>query len=233
MTKGFFIAGSGTGVGKTYVATTLLSGCAELQRSATYMKPIETGCERAEDGTMLTGSDTLDALSFVCSKHKTDIDLHSPYRFHPACSPHLAARMDGSEICIKKIVSVYEKLKKATSTEAIFVEGAGGILVPIGDRKYVADLMKALEIPAILVVDAGLGTLNHTFMSLRILEHYDIPLAGVVINNAQNAKRDFIYEDNVKTIREHISPSPILDIDCDEMSNEPLKEFCNEILYGV
>jgi dethiobiotin synthetase len=227
-TKGFFITGSGTGVGKTYVSAMLLKGFSELGRKATYMKPVETGCEDVPPDKTLIGVDTLYALQFASCK--ADMSLHSPYRFSPACSPHLAARMDGGEIRVGNIVLKYGDLNKKVSADVILVEGAGGVLVPVNDEEYIADMIKALGIPAILVATPGLGTLNHTFLSLRALEQYGVPVAGIVINNAQNIERNFIYEDNVNTIRRRTSPIPCLDADYNAQVNNQLTEFCNEII---
>jgi dethiobiotin synthase len=213
MTKGVFITGSGTNVGKTHISKLLLKGYSKLGCRATYMKPVETGCAEAANGEVSAGADTLGALEFVSCK-ADDLTLHSPYRFVPACSPHLAAKMSRREISIERIVSAYDDLKKAAGAQITIVEGAGGLLVPINDNgQYVADVIKALAVPAILVVTPELGTLNHTFMSLRILKQYEIPAAGVIINNPRGIERDFIYEDNVKTITRHVGPTPCLDVD--------------------
>ncbi|MDR2577862.1 MAG: dethiobiotin synthase [Chitinispirillales bacterium] len=228
-TKGVFITGSGTAVGKTYVSALLLKGFSELGHKTTYMKPVETGCEDAplSDKTPV-GVDTLYALKFASCK--TDFNLHSPYRFSPACSPHLAARIDGSEIKVENIVLTYGNLNKNTAANIVLVEGAGGLLVPVNDKEYITDVIKALGIPVILVVTPGLGTLNHTFLSLRVLEQYKIPVAGIVINNAQNIKRNFIYEDNVNTIRLRTSPIPCLNTDYNAQADNKLTEFCDEVI---
>jgi len=214
MAKGIFITGSGTGVGKTFVSALMLREFSARGFKTTYMKPVETGCDAFDVG-MSAGSDTLYALGFA--SHVADIDLHSPYRFAPACSPHLAARENHQEIEIDNIVAAYNSLINDTSADIILVEGAGGVLVPVNDKAYMVDVMKSLGIPALLVVNPGLGTLNHTFLSLRVLEQYGIPVIGIVISNAQNIKRDFIYEDNVKTIRKHVAPIPCLDLNYNYM----------------
>jgi len=230
MAKGFFITGSGTNVGKTYISALLVKGLIELGRKVTYMKPVETGC--SENGKDNLGADARYVLGFT--ECKTDAGLHSPYLFDPACSPHLAARMANREICIDNIISAYENLNKNTSADITIVEGAGGLLVPINDNnEYVADMIKALAIPAIVVTDPGLGTLNHTFMSLRTLERYGIPVIGVVINNARGIERDFIYEDNAATISRHVLPLPCLDVDYRNLSDKHLAGFCNEITSRV
>ncbi|MCL2690460.1 MAG: dethiobiotin synthase [Chitinispirillia bacterium] len=227
MTTGIFITGSGTNVGKTHVSKLLLNGFSKLGRSVSYMKPVETGCQLSPDKKMLAGSDTLSLLALT--NHKTDIKLHSPYRYEPACSPHLAANLAGQNINIGGITAAYKTLCDKTKTDIMIVEGAGGVLVPINGKEYIVDVIKALNIPAVLVTTPGLGTLNHTFLSMKILKDYGISIAGVVINNAQNIERDFIYEDNIKTIRKHIALTPCLDVDYNGISDEMLMEFCNEI----
>jgi dethiobiotin synthase len=227
MTKGIFITGSGTGVGKTHISKLLLHGFLKLGRSVSYMKPVETGCQLSPDEKTLVGSDTLSVLELT--NYKTEISLHSPFRYEPACSPHLAAQLSGQEINICDITTSYKTLCGKTQTDIMIVEGAGGVLVPINDKEYIVDVIKALSIPAVLVTTPGLGTLNHTFLSLSTLKQYGISVAGVVINNSQNTERDFIYEDNIKTICKHIAPIPCLDVDYNGISDEMLMEFCNEI----
>ena len=227
MTKGIFITGSGTGAGKTFISALLLRGFAKLGRRATYMKPVETGCQLSPDKKTLVGSDALYALKFT--NHKTEPALHSPFCFEPACSPHLAARLCGRDINICDITAAYNTLYSKTQTEIMIVEGAGGLFVPINNKEYMIDVIKALNIPAVLVTTPELGTLNHTFLSLNALRQYGISIAGVVVNNSQNIERGFIYEDNIKTICKHIAPVPCLDVDYNGVSDETLMEFCNEI----
>ncbi|MCL2182807.1 MAG: dethiobiotin synthase [Chitinispirillia bacterium] len=229
MANGIFVTGSGTGVGKTHVCKLLLNGFAKQCGRATYMKPVETGCDEFADGSLFIGADTRSVLGFTLCK-ADDLTLHAPYRFAPSCSPHLAAERGRREISIGHIVATYEKLSSATSADIILVEGAGGVLVPINGREYMADVIKALGIPAILVTTPALGTLNHTFLSLRVLEQYGIPVAGIIINNAGNISRNFIYEDNIKTIRRYAGSVPCQEIDYNDMiSGTLLMELYDEI----
>ncbi|MDR2729023.1 MAG: dethiobiotin synthase [Chitinispirillales bacterium] len=225
--SGIFITGSGTGVGKTYISKLLLYGFSKLGRRATYMKPVETGCQLSPNEKTLVGSDTLSVLELT--NHKTEITLHSPFRYEPACSPHLAARLCGRDINICDITAAYGTLCGKTQADIIIVEGAGGLLVPINNKEYMIDVIRAFNIPAVLVTTPELGTLNHTFLSLNALKQYGISIAGVVVNNSQNIERGFIYEDNIETICKHIAPVPCLDVDYNGVSDETLMEFCNEI----
>jgi len=240
--KGIFITGTGTGVGKTHVSALLLRGFSRIGQASTYMKPVETGCERCSGGKALAGADTLFVLGFA--ERKTGIDLHSPYRFEPACSPHLAARLENCEIDVSHIVSAYNDLSKETAADIIIVEGAGGLLVPVAENNvYMADVAEALGLSAVIVTEPDLGTLNHTFLSLRELERRAIPLAGVVINNARNVERNFIYEDNVEIICRHVAPVPCLDVDYSGMPitsserydilSKRITEFCNNVISRV
>ncbi|MDR0330254.1 MAG: dethiobiotin synthase [Chitinispirillales bacterium] len=282
MAKGVFVTGSGTGVGKTYVSALLIRGFSALGHRVTYMKPVETGCSGfglpggaligdtpagdASVGDVLAdgvstsnvsiGADTHLALGLTSCK-SGDISLHSPYRFAPACSPHLAAREANCRIDIGHIVLAYEKLAKSAAADVVIVEGAGGVLAPISDNEYMIDVMRALRIPAILVVEPSLGTLNHTFMSLRELGRSEVDVVGVVINNACGINRDYIYNDNAASIRRYVGSIPCLDFghgginnDCDGINEDrccvnknygginktqgiAVKEFCNELAKRI
>jgi dethiobiotin synthetase len=237
MAKGVFVTGNGTGIGKTYVAALLLKKFSGMGLGTTYMKPVETGCKPSPDGATLVDSDTVYALGFASCK--TAMSLHAPYRFSSPSSPHLAARENEDEIKIEEIVQTYESLQKNTAADIVVVEGAGGVLVPISNKEYIVDIMRALRIPAILVADPGLGALNHTFLSLCALERYAVPVAGVVINNTHNIGRDVVYDDNVRMIRQHVYPLPCLDLGYDDTQtgraadNEQLTGFCDEIISGI
>lgn len=222
MTKGFFITGSGTGVGKTFVSALLLRAFAKLGYGATYMKPVETGCKQVSSSNdVAIGDDTALALKFATCK--TDEYLHSPYRFVPACSPHLAARLAGHEIEINKIVNAYNDLTKNTNADIALVEGAGGVYVPINETEFMTDMIRALDLPVILVTTPNLGTLNHTFLSMTALENAGIKIAGVIINNVNNISRDFIYDDNVAMISKKVL---CCDVGFNADVDESLVGFC-------
>lgn len=184
--RGFFIAGTDTGVGKTEVARALLS----LLRGAVPLKPIETGCapDRPEDALAL----------LAASGGDFELDRICPYRFRLPAAPLVAAEAEGKSVSIELI----EQIVARAAPKPIVVEAAGGLFVPIAreiaaltleqadpaERAPVAalvtnlDLAERLGLPAVLVGRAGLGTLNHCALSAEALERRGIELRAIVLN---------------------------------------------------
>lgn len=218
--NGLFVTGTDTGIGKTVLSALLL---AELRRrgiNAAPMKPVQTGC-----GILDTRCSTLDQASSI--KHQTlsvpDLDYSlsmasmevseedyqnmSPYTFEPACSPHLAAEMAGVGIDIAELVIAARTLM--SEYEFVIAEGAGGVLVPLNSCETMLDLMQALKFPILLVARPGLGTINHTLLSIRALRADGFDIAGIVLVAGTEDKPGFIEEDNIATI-EHFGKIPVL-----------------------
>jgi dethiobiotin synthetase len=124
--------------------------------------------------------------------------LMAPYRFTKACSPHLAATLEKRRINLPKIMQAFAGLKRRH--EFVIVEGAGGILTPLARQLSMLDLMKALSLPVIVVARPGLGTINHTLLTLRELRRAKLDILGVVINYTQKNRKTVIEKDNLKTI---------------------------------
>lgn len=197
MNKGIFITGTDTGVGKTFVAAALVACLRKAGVDAVPMKPVQTGCRRRK-GT-LSAPDLESILSIAGLKPSAEERAWMcPYRFPDACSPHLAARRARAAISFTRIRSCFERLCRRH--EFVVVEGAGGILVPISGKKTMLDLMRLLDLPVLLVARPGLGTLNHTLLSLRELRRAGLRVGGVILNQAHPGRRGFIENDNFKTI---------------------------------
>jgi dethiobiotin synthetase len=184
--RGFFVAGTDTGVGKTQVARALLS----LLRDAVPLKPIETGCEPDHPE---------DALALIEASHGNfDLDRVCPYRFRQPAAPLVAAEAEGKTIALDLI----EELVARAAPKPVVVEAAGGLLVPIA-REVAArtieqadpaerapapalvtnlDLAERLGLPVLLVARAGLGTLNHCALSAEAISRRDLQLAAIVLN---------------------------------------------------
>lgn len=176
MPKRFFVTGTDTGVGKTVVSALL---CAALD--AIYWKPIQTGTRE--------GTDT-DAVMRMAGLAR-ERTLPERYRFRPPVSPHLASRKAGVRIELRKIA-----MPRIEAGEALIVEGAGGVLVPINEREFMADLMAQLGLPVVLVSRSALGTINHTLLSLAALRAVRIEVRGVVMSGKRN-------EENRKAIERY------------------------------
>lgn len=166
MPNRFFITGTDTGVGKTTVAALL---CAAL--NAIYWKPIQTGTRQGTDRA------TIIRLAEL-PRRRT---LPEAYRFSPPVSPHLAARLAGVRIELRKI-----KLPEVAAHENFIAEGAGGVLVPINSTQLMTDLMSRLALPVLLVSRTALGTINHTLLSIAALRASRLDLRGVVMVGKPN-----------------------------------------------
>jgi len=197
MNKGIFIAGTDTGVGKTVVSAILLASLRRAGIDAVPMKPVQTGCT-SRNGRFIA-PDLEFMLKFAGIKpSRIDHVLMCPYRFKPACSPHLAASIAGKTISLKKVLHAFRQLTK--KHQAVIVEGAGGALVPINKRETMLDLMKLLKLPVILVARQGLGTINHTLLSIREIRRAGLELKGVIFNQTKPGKPGYIEKDNPRII---------------------------------
>lgn len=195
--RGVFVTGTDTGVGKTVVTATLVAALRRRGIDAVPVKPIQTGCEDGPGG--LAAPD----LEFALTRNgldpeRSEQDLMCPCRFRDPCSPHLAAGRENVRISIDRIVHASRRL--AERHQAIVVEGAGGILVPITEEETMADLMAALGLPVVLVARPTLGTLNHTLLSLAELSRRTLCVGGLVFNRPEPGPRGYIEDDNRATL---------------------------------
>ncbi len=199
--NGLFVTGTDTDIGKTALSALLLAELRRRNINAAPMKPAQTGCEG--------GVPDLDySLSMASMKvSKEDYANMSPYQFEPACSPHLAAEMAGTEIDIAEMVIAARTL--ASDYQFVLAEGAGGIAVPLNRRETMLDLMQALKFPILLAARPGLGTINHTLLSLRALRSDGLDIAGIVFVASTDQEFSFIEEDNGTTI-EQFGKVPVL-----------------------
>ncbi|MFW5775000.1 MAG: dethiobiotin synthase [Chitinivibrionales bacterium] len=224
MIKGFFVTGTDTDIGKTYVCRQLADAFAQFL-PVTYAKPIQTGCEKAGDGALR--SPDFDYVMAGEARMTASYDEHVPYRFEPACSPHLAAQIADEQIQIPLIAQSMEIVSRGV--DCTIVEGAGGILVPLNQNQYMLDLMNVIKLPVILVTSPRLGTLNHTFLSYQSLRRNQITVAAVVFNEPVAAEHDFIFEDNRVTIERTIAPTPLFSIAYGDCFSPKLVEFCHDL----
>ena len=122
----------------------------------------------------------------------------APYCFSPACAPHLAAKEAGVRVSLPVIERAFRRLSRAH--DVVVVEGAGGVLVPLNERQTMLDLMIRLRLPVLLVARPGLGTLNHTLLSLQTLHGAGLTVLGVILNQATPGRWGRIEDENVRTI---------------------------------
>lgn len=158
--KKLFVTGTDTDIGKTVISSILVSGL-----KAEYWKPIQAGRDPITDTQFLKNTTGLPENYF----HDESFNLTEPM------SPHAAAEIDGVSIHFDNIH------EPDMNTDHLVIEGAGGLIVPINGSQYVIDLIVHFGYPALLVAKSGLGTLNHTLLSLEAMTKRDIPVFGVVM----------------------------------------------------
>jgi dethiobiotin synthetase len=167
---GFFITGTDTGVGKTYVTIWLAELLKKEGLDVGVMKPISTG-PRSED----------DALYLKRKLKLIDpIRLINPIHLKYPLAPYPAAKLEKRKLTLAPVFSAFRKLSKRH--DCLLVEGIGGVLVPIKHDYLVVDLIKDLALPAIVVARAGLGTINHTLLTLEALKKRKIKIYGVILS---------------------------------------------------
>lgn len=186
-----FITATDTGVGKTLISGLLLGYLREQGINAGYQKWVATGCSE-------TVAD-LERVMELAGREGSPVplDLQVPYRFDYPASPHLAAELAERQIDPERIISAYKLLKE--NYEVLLVEGVGGVLVPLRRALLLADLLARLRVPTLLVARSGLGTLNHTLLTLEALHSREIPVVGVLCSDGP-AEDEAIAADNLRTI---------------------------------
>lgn len=204
MTKAYFIIGTDTNVGKTYVASALVRHFVQLDFQTIGMKPIASGCEINKNGE-LVNEDVL--VLGHASNVKAPLDLINPYRYAPAIAPHIAAHQAGSAISLDVISMAYQKL--TALAEVVIVEGAGGFLVPINETETLADLALLLNIPIILVVGIRLGSINHALLTVDAIKARGLKLAGWIANQIDPQMAAF--EENLASLQQRIA-APCLSV---------------------
>jgi dethiobiotin synthetase len=200
--RGVLVTGTDTGVGKTWIAAGILRRLRAAGVDAVPMKPVQTGATRDASGRLAAPDlEAVLAAAGLAPDAAEGEDL-CPYRYEPACSPHLAARLAGRPIDLARIVAGAGRL--SARHQAVVVEGAGGVRVPLGPGTTLLELAAALALPALVVARAGVGTLNHVLLTLDALRRADVAVAGVVLNETAREERVSarIRDDNARTIEE-------------------------------
>jgi dethiobiotin synthase len=198
MTQGIFITGTGTDVGKTVAAAGLLRYLKVSAVDVLPMKPVQTGATAGEGGGLVAPDLEYHCRAAGISPTPEDLPLMAPYLYEPACSPHLAGRLAGVAPKVEHVTTCAQKL--LTRHQFLLVEGAGGIMVPLNESETMVDLMKALAFPVILVAHIGLGTINHTLLSLQALRAAGLEVLGIIFCDPTGIEEDFISADNPGTI---------------------------------
>ena len=197
MGKALFVTGTGTDIGKTYVTGLIVKCLRDAGLLAGYYKAALSGAEVAADGTLLPG----DALHVTRVAGLDAADVTVSYVYRDAVSPHLAAQIEHRPMDFAKVAEDYRRAKERT--DYLTVEGSGGIICPLrwDDDEHVVldDLAVRLGLAALVVADAGLGTINAAVLTAEHLHARGISLRGFIFNNWQGG---LMQEDNVRMVEE-------------------------------
>ena len=186
--KGIFVIGTDTGVGKTVVAAGI-AGCLKRQGLRVgVMKPVSSGFR--EDARFLMKS--------VASSDP--IDLVNPVHLRLPLAPYMASKLLKQKVNLAKIRDSFCTLSK--KYEFLVVEGAGGLLVPLTRKVFVLDLVKEFKLPVLIVARAGLGTVNHTLLTVTCLREKRLPIVGIVLNGLDTKHQEIATKTNPKLLEE-------------------------------
>ncbi len=198
----FFVTGTDTEVGKTYVSCQLLRAACDEGLHAIGYKPVSAGCERINGHWA-----NEDAVAILqAASPGLSLDQINPVAFDEPIAPHIAAARQGTVIDQQKIVDGYRSLSDL-SPDLLLVEGAGGWRLPIGKNAMMSDVVKHLQLPVILVVGMRLGCLNHALLSAEAIQRDGLKLAGWVANQLSETMP--VYHENLAYLQAAM-PAPML-----------------------
>lgn len=193
--NGYFITGTDTDVGKTYIGCELIRQLCVLQQKIEVRKPAESGCAVDESGQLVPA----DAKKlWVANNHQQNIERIAAYRFEAALAPHRAARLEGQTLELSDLI---DACSLDDSNSLLFVEGAGGFYSPLAEGALNADLASALQLPLIIVVNDRIGAVNQALMTIQAIESRHLKVAAVIMNQAEAVHE--AHMDNATDLRQH------------------------------
>ncbi len=193
MPKGLFVIGTDTGVGKTVFSAGIMHLLLKNKYRAGYYKPIASG--EIDMGKRSVPADAW--FVKIASGYAEEDEAITPFSFKSSVSPHLAARLEGKPIDFSRIREILAFLKR--KYEWLLVEGCGGLAVPLSSEGFMLyDFIRELGFSCVLVARAGLGTINHTLLTLRFAEDRGIAVKGIFLNGYAGTE---IEADNLETLK--------------------------------
>ena len=193
----FFVTGTDTEVGKTWVSCRLLERAREAGLSCYGLKPVAAGCEETAEGWRNDDALQLMAASSV----KLPYDTVNPVAFKAPIAPHIAAQQEGKVITLARLVGYVRGALSAHPADLILIEGAGGWRVPLNDREMLSALAKELELPVIQVVGMKLGCISHALLTAEAIQKDGLRYAGTMANCFGHME---VQEENLLTLRQHL-----------------------------
>ena len=204
--RGFFVTGTDTEIGKTWVASALVAALKSRGLGVGVMKPIASGAEMTPEG--LRNEDALALMAAAAgdvARYPGPYAEVNPYCFAPPISPHLAAAEAGVTMDAPSIAAIARSV--ADKFDLLVVEGAGGWRAPIGPDEAISDLAVGLELPVVLVVGLRLGCLNHAVLPAEAIRSSGLPMAGWIANSIDPAMNR--REANLETLERCLGVAPL------------------------
>lgn len=205
MSRGIFITGTGTEVGKTYVTALIARAIKDSGRSVGVYKPVASGC--LDEGGNLVSEDGVDL--WEAAGCPGELEKVCPQRFFAPLAPHLAARAEGKSVDPQQLRDGIRYWQERS--DVVLVEGAGGLMSPVSDEDFNADLAADFGYPLLVVSVNELGTINATLQTLITASTFrnGLDVAGVVLNSPSSLADDFSTKSNRTQLEEYCMP-PIL-----------------------
>lgn len=193
--NGYFLTGSDTDVGKTYIACEIIRQFHQRGVDTETRKPTESGCILSAAGELLTH----DAAALrQANDNRESIERISPYRFRAALAPHRAARLENRALYLEDLV---DACSRDNPGHRLLVEGAGGFYSPLAENGLNADLASALQLPVIIVVNDRIGAINQALMTAEAVQNRHLRIAAIILNKVE-AQADSAM-DNATDLKAH------------------------------
>ena len=192
---GYFITGSDTDVGKTYIACELIQQLRNLDQKLETRKPVESGCAIGESAELIPA----DALKLQAANNNLEtIERIAAYRFKAALAPPRAASLEGHHLQIDELLNA---CSLDNSDHLLIVEGAGGFYSPLAQNALNADLASLLQLAVIIVINDRIGAVNQALMTIQAVENRHLPVAAIIMNQrSAEIEKDM---NNCEDLRNH------------------------------
>jgi len=191
--KGIFVTGTDTGVGKSIVTGLLAKYLREKGHKVITQKWVQTGSRFSADINL-----HLKIMGISKSAIKEHLDCVCPYIFKLPASPHLAAKAEKKKIEIARIKQSFKSL--SAKFDFVIVEGIGGALVPVNEKRLVIDIARELGLPVLVVAQNKIGAINHILMTIEVLKQRKMNILGIVFNNCLGQNK-LILQNNPEIVR--------------------------------
>lgn len=196
MADGLFLIGTDRGVGKTLVGVGLVALLRERGVDATLMTPVATG------GSRESAAELLQQIGVETPRHLT-----APVTFETLAAPYVASRVEGRPVDVPAILEAFETLREAGTF--VVVEG-GGLMLPLARNYMMVDLLRAFDLPSLIVGRTSRGMLNHSLMTLRLMHALGVPPLGFLLNGYGQFGEGFAESLNPDVLADLAAPTPVL-----------------------